>query len=76
MTTLTMYTLCITQRVGVASKACFAYSKQVLCSRAALLTFLLRVVRDVDKAEIGFAVTFIIVQSYSEESGMDIFERS
>ena len=37
--------------------------------------FLLRVVRDVDKAEIGLAVTFIIVQSYTEELETDILEQ-
>ena len=38
--------------------------------------FLLQVVRDVDKAEIGFAVTFIIVQSnYAEELETDILEQ-
>ena len=36
---------------------------------------LLRVVRDVDKAENGCAVAFIIVQSYTEELGVDILER-
>ena len=34
--------------------------------------FLLRVVHDVDKAEIGCAVAFIIVQSYAEELGVDM----
>ena len=54
---------------------CFGYSKQVLYSRAALFKFVLRVVRDVDKAENGFAVTFIIVQSYAEELETDILEQ-
>ena len=47
----------------------------VLYCPAALSKFLLRVVRDVDKAEIGFADTFIIVQSYAEELGTDILEQ-
>ena len=38
-----------------------------LVQRAALFQFLLRVVRDVDKAENGCAVAFVIVQSYAEE---------
>ena len=44
-------------------------------SRAALFEFLLRVVRDVDKAEIDFAVTLIIVQSYAEDLETDILEQ-
>ena len=40
-----------------------------------IVKFLLRVVRDVDKAEHGFAVAFIIVQSSAEELRMDILER-
>ena len=34
-----------------------------------------RVVRDVDKAENGCEVGFIIVQSYAQELGVDIVER-
>ena len=37
--------------------------------------FLLRVVRDVDKAENGCAVTLIIVQLYAEELETDILEQ-
>ena len=37
--------------------------------------FLLRVVRDVDKAENGCAVAFVIVQSYAEELGVGILEQ-
>ena len=37
--------------------------------------FLLRVVCDVDKAEISLADTCIIVQSYLEELGTDILEQ-
>ena len=37
--------------------------------------FLLRVVRDVNKAENGYAVAFIVVQSYAEELETDILER-
>ena len=37
--------------------------------------FLLRVVCDVDKAENGCAVAFVIVQSYAEELGVGILEQ-
>ena len=47
----------------------------VLYSQAALFQFLLRVVRDVDKAESGCAVAFIIIQSCAEELGTEILEQ-
>ena len=62
-------------RVGGASKARLAALLLRLYSQAALFKVLLRVVRDVDKAEKGCAVALIIVQSYVKVVEMDILER-
>ena len=53
----------------------FGIFKVGLVQYGSYFKFLLRVGRDVDKAEIGCAVAFIIVQSYAEELEMDILER-